>query len=63
MVWYFSKKINGYAVAIEVLSTKKQLYPESYYVFKSNSDEYKKFLLNNKLKKAESVELDDINIS
>ena len=57
---YFTKKINGYSVAVEVLSTKKQLYPESYYVFESNSKEYDDFIKNNKLKKAEDVESGDI---
>lgn len=53
---YFTKKINGYSVAVEVLSTKKQLYPQSYYVFDSNSEEYTDFIKNNKLKKAWDVE-------
>jgi len=57
---YFTKKINGYSVAVEVLSTKKQLYPESYYVFESDSKEYLEFIKNNKLKKAEDVVSNDI---
>lgn len=58
--FYFTKRINGYSVAVEVLSTKKQLYPESYYIFDSNSKEYWDFIKNNKLKKAEDVESNDI---
>lgn len=58
--FYFTKKINGYSVAVEVLSTKKQLYPESYYVFKSDSKEYLDFIKNNRLKKAEDVVSNDI---
>ena len=58
--FYFTKRINGYSVAVEVLSTKKQLYPESYYIFDSNSTEYWDFIKNNKLKKAEDVESNDI---
>lgn len=54
------KKINGYSAAVEILSTKKQLYPESYYVFKSDSKEYLDFIKNNKLKKTEDVESNDI---
>ena len=57
---YFTKRINGYSVAVEVLSSKKQLYPESYYIFKSDSIEYQDFLKNNNLKKAEDVESNDI---
>jgi hypothetical protein len=57
---YFTKRINGYSVAVEVLSTKKQLYPESYYVFESNSKEYEDFIKKNKLKKAENVESGDL---
>jgi len=59
-VIYFAKKINGYSVAIEVLSTKKQLYPESYYIFKSSSNEYNNFIINNKLKKVVDMEPNDI---
>ena len=58
--FYFTKKINGYSVAVEVLSTKKQLYPESYYIFESDTKEYFDFIKNNKLKKAEDVESNDI---
>ena len=58
----FAKKINGYSVVVEVLSTKKQLYPQSYYIFASNSSKYKKFIENNKLKKAENVESNDKDI-
>lgn len=60
---YFTKKINGYSVAVEVLSTKKQLYPQSYYVFDSNSKEYTNFIKNNKLKKAWDVESGDLKSS
>ena len=60
---YFTKKINGYSVAVEVLSTKKQLYPQSYYVFDSNSKEYTDFIKNNKLKKAWDVESGDFKSS
>ncbi len=56
---FFTKKINGYSVAVEVLSSSKQMYPETYYVFKSNSKEYADFIKNNKLKKAWDVESDD----
>lgn len=48
---YFAKEINGYSIVVGVLSTKKQLYPESYYIFKSNSKAYINFIKNNKLKK------------
>ena len=34
-ILYFTKKINGYSVAVEVLSTRKQLYPQTYYIFKN----------------------------
>lgn len=60
---YFTKKINGYSVVVEVLSTKKQLYPQSYYVFDSNSKEYTDFIKNNKLKKAWDVESGDFKSS
>ena len=59
-VLYFSKKINGYSVAVEVLTNKKQLYPESYYIFRSNSKEYQDFIKNRGLKKAEDVESNDL---
>lgn len=62
-ILYFTKKINGYSVAVEVLSTKKQLYPQSYYVFDSNSKEYTDFIKNNKLKKAWDVESGDFKSS
>ncbi len=56
----FTKKINGYSVAITVLSTKKQLYLQTYYVFSSDSKEYFNYIKNNKLKKAEDVEPNDM---
>lgn len=54
---YFTKKINGYSVAVEAITKNKQMYPETYYVFESNSKEYNDFIKNRRLKKAESVDL------
>ena len=54
---YFTKKINGYSIAVAVLSSRKQLYPESYYVFKSNSQEYQDFIKNNNLIKIETEDV------
>ena len=58
----FTKKINGYSAAITVLSTKKQLYLQTYYVFSSDSKEYSNYIQKKKLKKAGDVEPND-NIS
>lgn len=55
----FAKKINGYSVAITVLSSKKQFYLQTYYVFKSNSKEFNNYIQKNNLKKAEDVEPND----
>lgn len=60
---YFAKKINGYSVAIEVISNKKQLYPKTYYVYKSNSNSWKDFIKNNKLKEVETMDSNEFNNS
>ncbi len=60
-VIYLAKKINGYSVATEIISEKRKiLRPTSYYVYKTNSQEFKNFLKNNKMEEVLSVELDDI---
>ena len=52
---YMAKRINGYSVAVEVITNKKQMYPEAYYIYKSNSSEWDNFIKNHKLKEVENM--------
>lgn len=60
---YFAKKINGYSVAVEVISNKKQLYPKTYYVYESNSTSWNDFIKNNKLKEVEAMDSNEFKNS
>lgn len=57
----FAKKINGYSVAIEVISDKKQLFPKAYYAYDSNSQNWNDFVKNKKLKEVGAMDSDKFN--
>jgi len=58
--FYFAKKINGYSVAVEVAKKNKQLYPKSYFVFDSQAKEWNEFIINHKLKEANSMHSNEL---